>query len=187
MTIKATCVCGLTFKAKSSLVGKKVKCPSCDQSFTVSLAPNDESKMRVVCHCGKAYRVGAKLAGQSAKCTSCGASFKIPALTAAAQSSQEQQATNNEIDSLGLKDSTDPLGPGNGLGEDLLATGFDDRLAATVPNPDSAPVEAQPPADTPTKTRPMSKRVKLKRAAGGPRSVTVHCRPCSAACRSFVS
>ena len=35
MSIQATCSCGATFKAKSELAGKRVKCPSCGQPFAI--------------------------------------------------------------------------------------------------------------------------------------------------------
>lgn len=92
MSIQATCTCGGTFKVKSELAGKRVKCPECGGAFTVpesgAHAPgHDDSprsahkvgeKTAVSCQCGCSFKAPSKLAGKRVACPSCQAPLTIP-------------------------------------------------------------------------------------------------------------
>lgn len=90
MSIKATCTCGAEFKAKPELAGKRVKCPTCGQAFTVPKPQAAADLMRITCQCGKSMRAKRELAGKRVKCPACGGVVQVPAPQAAADPPQEQ-------------------------------------------------------------------------------------------------
>ncbi|MFP6675334.1 MAG: DUF805 domain-containing protein [Pirellulaceae bacterium] len=88
MTINASCSCGKTFRVKDELAGKKVKCSTCGQPFTVP-APSNASPSSVAgpvtsCACGAQFRVTAKIAGKKVRCPKCKTICQMPAMSSAA-------------------------------------------------------------------------------------------------------
>ncbi len=159
--IKATCGCGATLKAKPSLAGQRVKCPSCRQSLTVPSVGRETDSLRFSCECGKSYRVSPQSAGRSAKCSACGVSFKIPKASAPTPQISNQKVNNANVDLLASDSRADAFG--------LDVGEFDDRVAPSVtiePTGDSPPNALSKPQATTPSPSPVSQRRKLKRAAG---------------------
>lgn len=87
MTLQAKCPCGTEFAVGPQLAGKRVKCSSCGQAFTVpatkpappvvkSQAPAPPIVAR--CSCGMSFQARADLAGKQVTCPTCGQVFTVP-------------------------------------------------------------------------------------------------------------
>ena len=164
MSIQATCTCGGTFKLKSELAGKRVKCPECGGAFTVPESgahssghvdsPDDSprggqisaaahkggEKIAVSCQCGRSFKAPSKLAGKQVACPACQAPLTIPP----AEPALSEPALSEPEDPLGHIefDEDNPFGDMGDIAVEPLMGGLP---AATTPQlPPSQPVERPP-------------------------------------------
>lgn len=93
MSIKATCACGAEFNLKPELAGKRVKCPTCGQAFTVPKPQAAADLIQVTCQCGKSMRAKPELAGKRVKCPACGGVVQVPAPQTAADPPPDQASS----------------------------------------------------------------------------------------------
>src|SRR5262249_20148630 len=85
------CECGKQLKVADEYIGKRVKCPGCQQVHTVkgqdeteadqptkSEQPQKPGMVRFNCECGKQMQAKAEYAGRTTKCPACGEPVLIP-------------------------------------------------------------------------------------------------------------
>lgn len=79
--IKFACIlCGEKISARDELVGKRVRCPKCNNT---SVVPAESPKIKFTCSgCGQGIRVLQIYAGKKGKCPKCQAQIVIPSLKA---------------------------------------------------------------------------------------------------------
>lgn len=73
--------CGRQIKASGNLSGKKVRCPSCVEIFTVPGAdavPASKEPIVVECKCGNAWEVSHDIAGKRILCAACDEPVIVP-------------------------------------------------------------------------------------------------------------
>jgi hypothetical protein len=91
MPVVMKCECGKQLKVPDEYVGKRVKCPGCQQVHTVKGQDETEADqathqeaaqkpamVRFNCECGKQMQAKAEYAGRTTKCPSCGEPVLIP-------------------------------------------------------------------------------------------------------------
>lgn len=80
MAIEHTCQCGTKLRVKDELAGKKIKCPKCSETFTLTAGQAALDLISVSCKCGKSFQAKATMAGKSFQCISCNRTISIPPL-----------------------------------------------------------------------------------------------------------
>ena len=126
VSIQTKCACGATFKAKSEMAGKRVKCPACSQPLTVPNPVESRTAIDVVCQCGKSLRAKPALVGKQVKCPACGQPLVVQAPV--------QGVEERQLDDLIAGDISgdDPLGLDLGLELGTDQT-FDDVFGDELP------------------------------------------------------